>query len=97
MRDLTLAQSMQRKYTLHSNNDIKLFRVCSVVNEYSVSRNGLLSGLNSSSQKPFVVHGTEGFEPRRADDEFSTHFLIRQYNSQLFEAMINLIRGPLEE
>ena len=23
---------------------------------------------NSSSQKPFVVHGTEGFEPRRADD-----------------------------
>ena len=52
---------------------------------------------NSSSQKPFVVHGNEGFEPRRADDEFSTHFLIGQYNSQLFEAMINLTRGPLEE
>ena len=50
---------------------------------------------NSSSQKPFVVHGTEGFEPRRADDEcdyrkivvvFLTEPLL--YGFKLFKVLI---------
>ena len=39
---------------------------------------------NSSSQKPFVVHGTEGFEPRRADDECDYRKIVGVVNMCVF-------------
>ena len=39
---------------------------------------------NSSSQKPFVVHDTEGFEPRRADDECDYRKIVGVVNMCVF-------------
>ena len=43
---------------------------------------------NSSSQKPFVVHGTEGFEPRRADDECDYRKIVGVVNVRVFNKYI---------
>ena len=43
---------------------------------------------NSSSQKPFVVHGTEGFEPRRADDECDYRKIVGVVNMCVFNKYI---------
>ena len=43
---------------------------------------------NSSLQKPFVVHGTEGFEPRRADDECDYRKIVGVVNMGVFNKYI---------
>ena len=43
---------------------------------------------NSSSQKPFVVHDTEGFEPRRADDECDYRKIVGVANMCVFNKYI---------
>ena len=52
---------------------------------------------NSSSQKPFVVHGTEGFEPRRADDACDyrkivgvANFYFQSRGAQICACSINI-------